>query len=79
MDPVVDADGLSVGVSLLLIVAGLWNLVVWPAFLRRVLKDPRARDAEGRATAFLTVHVVLVAVSLVLGLAVGVVGVLGLV
>ncbi|KQX73837.1 MULTISPECIES: SCO4848 family membrane protein [Aeromicrobium] len=70
---------LPVAVSVLLIVAGVWNVVVWPPFLRRVLKDPRARDEAGRATTFLTVHVVLVTVSLTLGLATGVVGIAALV
>lgn len=69
---------LPVAVSLLLVVAGAWNLVVWPPFLRRVLKDPRARDEAGRGTTFLRVHVVLVSVSLVLGLAVAVVGIAAL-
>lgn len=63
----------------LLIVAGLWNLVVWPPFLRRVLRDARARDASGKATKFLIVHVVLVSVSLALGLAVGAVGIAAIV
>ncbi len=65
--------------SILLLLAALWNLVVWPQFLRRVLKDPRARDAQGKATKFLTVHVVLVTVSLVLAIGVGLVGVVALV
>jgi uncharacterized membrane protein len=70
---------LPVAVSVLLIVAGLWNLVIWPQFLRRVVKDPRARDAAGKATTFLTVHVVLVSVSMALGTAVGIVGIAALV
>lgn len=64
--------------SLVLIVAGVWSLVVWPQFLRRVLKDPRARDAAGKATKFLTVHVVLVSISMVLGAATAVIGILAL-
>lgn len=64
--------------AVVLIVAGLWSLIVWPQFLRRVLKDPRARDAAGKATKFLTVHLVLVTVSMVLAAAVLVIGVLGL-
>lgn len=64
--------------SLVLVVAGVWNLVVWPQFWRRVARDPRARDATGRPTRFLTVHAVLVAVSLALGVAVGLLGVLTL-
>jgi uncharacterized membrane protein len=70
---------LPVAVSSLLIVAGLWNLLIWPQFLRRVVKDPRARDASGRATTFLTVHVVLVSVSMALGAAVLIVGIAALV
>ncbi|KIC65347.1 hypothetical protein AB0284_08260 [Pseudarthrobacter phenanthrenivorans] len=64
--------------ALVLVVAGVWSLVVWPQFLRRVMKDPRARDTAGKATKFLTVHVVLVSISMVLGLATAVIGVLGL-
>ncbi|MBE4717074.1 SCO4848 family membrane protein [Pseudarthrobacter sp. AB1] len=62
----------------LLIIAGVWSLVVWPQFLRRVMKDPRARDAAGKATKFLTVHVVLVSISMVLGAVTAVIGVMGL-
>ena len=69
---------LPVFASLVLIIAGIWSLVVWPQFLRRVMKDPRARDAGGKATRFLTVHVVLVSISMVLGAATAVIGVLGL-
>ena len=64
--------------AVVLIVAGVWSLVVWPQFLRRVRQDPRARDADGRATRFLTVHVVLVSVSMVLGAATAAIGVAGL-
>jgi uncharacterized membrane protein len=69
---------LPVFAALVLVIAGVWSLVVWPQFLRRVMKDPRARDAAGTATRFLTVHVVLVSISMVLGLATAVIGVLGL-
>ena len=61
--------------ALILVIAGVWSLVVWPQFLRRVMKDSRARDAAGKATKFLTVHVVLVAVSMVLGAATAVIGI----
>jgi uncharacterized membrane protein len=64
--------------AVVLVVAGLWSLIVWPQFLRRVMKDPRSRDAGGRATRFLTVHVVLVSVSMVLGAATAAIGVAGL-
>lgn len=62
----------------ILIISGVWSLVVWPQFLRRVMKDPRARDAGGKATRFLTVHVVLVSISMVLGAATAAIGVAGL-
>jgi len=70
---------LPAALAWVLIVAGIWSLVVWPQFLRRVMKDPRARDAAGKATKFLTVHVVLVSVSMVLGAATAAIGVAGLV
>lgn len=63
----------------ILIANAVWNAVVWPPFLRRVRKDPRARDASGRATTFLRVHTVLIGISLVLAAVSLVVGVLGLV
>ena len=55
--------------AILLIVNGVFNFLVWPTFLRRVAKDPRAKDAEGKATRFLMVHIGLVAIALALGLA----------
>jgi hypothetical protein len=70
---------IPIGWSLVLLVAALWNLMVWPSFWRRVTKDPRARDEAGRPTRFFTVHAVLVGVSMLLAVLVGVVGVLGLV
>lgn len=69
---------LPVFAALVLVIAGLWSLVVWPQFLRRVMKDPRARDAAGKATKFLTVHVVLVSISMVLGAATAIIGIMSL-
>jgi hypothetical protein len=65
---------LPVALSVLLILSGVWSLLVWPPFLRRVMKDPRAKDSSGRATRFLTVHMMLVTTSMVLGLATAIVG-----
>lgn len=62
----------------ILILASVWSLVVWPQFLKRVMKDPRARDAAGKATKFLTVHMALVSISMVLGAVTAVIGVMGL-
>ena len=69
---------LPVFAAVLLIIAGVWSLAVWPQFLRRVMKDPRARDVAGKATKFLTVHLVLVSISMALGAATAVIGVLAL-
>lgn len=69
---------LPVGWSVLLLVTAAWNLFIWPQFWRRVTKDERARDDHGRPTAFFRVHAALIGVSLVLGVAVGVLGVLTL-
>ena len=64
--------------AVVLIVAGLWSLVVWPQFLRRVRKDPRSRDTNGKATRFLTVHIILVSISMLLGAATAAIGIAGL-
>jgi hypothetical protein len=50
----------------LLYLNALFNVMTWPALFRRVVRDPRARDAQGKATPFLTVHAGLFAASMVL-------------
>ena len=70
---------LPAALSVVLILAGLWSLLVWPPFLRRVLKDPRARDDAGRPTSFMTIHIMLVSTSMVLGLATAVIGIRALI
>ena len=52
--------------AVLLFVNAAFNAIVWPRFYKRVANDPRARDADGRPTAFLKVHAVLIAIALVL-------------
>jgi hypothetical protein len=52
--------------AILLLVNAAFNLLVWPTFYRRIAKDDRARDADGKATRFLTVHTVLIGAALVL-------------
>ncbi|WP_026534896.1 SCO4848 family membrane protein [Arthrobacter sp. H14] len=66
---------MPLSLALVLILAGVWTLIVWPPFLRRILKDPRARDGEGRRTRFMTVHLMLISTSMILGLATAVIGV----
>ncbi len=54
--------------AVVLFLNAAFNALVWPQFYKRVAKDPRARDADGRATACLKVHAVLIAIALVLAL-----------
>lgn len=62
--------------AVVLVLNAVFNVFAWPTFLRRVLRDPRARDAAGRATTFLRVHAILTAIALVLAVASLVLGVL---
>jgi hypothetical protein len=57
---------------ILLLANALFNVIVWPRFYPRIAADPRARDADGRRTAFYTVHVGLIALALVLAAASGI-------
>ena len=52
--------------AILLLVNAAFNVLVWPTFYRRIAQDPRARDANGKATRFLTVHAVLIGAALLL-------------
>ncbi len=63
----------------LLLANVVFNLIVWPPLYRRVVKDPRARDAAGKATKFLTVHIVLFVVAGILTLASAIVAITALV
>lgn len=69
---------MTVLLSVLLLVNAVFNVVVWPRFWKRVTADPRARDAEGRRTAFYTVHATLIGLALLLALVSAVAGVWGL-
>lgn len=56
--------------AIVVLAAGaIFNVVAWPAFLRRVARDPRSRDAAGRRTRFFIVHVVLVSIALTIAAA----------
>jgi hypothetical protein len=70
---------LPVGWSVLLLVAGLWNIAIWPQFWRRIVKDDRARTADGATTTFYRVHAVIIGLSFAFGIAVAVLGILSLV
>lgn len=53
----------------LLLLAGAFQWLVWPNFLRVVWRDDRAFRVDGRPTAFLLVHVAIVVPALILGTA----------
>ena len=57
-----------IALAIVLFLNAVFNAVVWPQFYRRVARDPRAKDANGNATAYLKVHAVLIAIALVLAL-----------
>ena len=61
-------DIMTLVLAILLLANAVFNFVAWPQFLKRVMKDPRARDANGAATPFLRVHIVLVSIALAIGL-----------
>ncbi|MER2133577.1 MAG: hypothetical protein ABS910_02720 [Arthrobacter sp.] len=65
--------------ALVLVIAGLWSLIVWPVFLKRVLKDPQARDANGAPTRFLTTNLMMISTAMIFALATAVIGVRGLI
>lgn len=67
---------MTVFAAILLLLNALYNAVVWPRFWKRVSQDPRARDAQGKATKFLTVHAVLIGIALVIAAVSAVAGIL---
>lgn len=64
--------------AVVLFLNAAFNALVWPQFYKRVSNDPRARDENGKPTAFLKVHAVLIAIALVLALVSVLVGVAAL-
>ena len=51
----------------LLLLAGAFQWLVWPNFLRVVWRDDRAFGADGGPTAFLLVHIAIVVPALLIG------------
>ncbi|MCQ1987808.1 SCO4848 family membrane protein [Arthrobacter sp. zg-Y844] len=70
---------LSTPLALVLVIAGLWSLIVWPSYLRDVLKSPQARDAKGSPTRYMTTNLMKISTAMVFGLATLVIGVRGLI
>lgn len=60
-----------------LVLAGVWNWVIWPRFAAAIWADERS-FADGSPTSFLLVHAVLIVVSLAIGTTLGVLGIRGL-
>ena len=60
--------------SAFLVLVGVWTWLIWPRFGLAIWKDDRA-FAGGSPTSFLWVHALLIGASLVIGTAVGVLGV----
>lgn len=61
-----------------LVVAGVFNVVVWPRFAKAIVDDDRAWSGErwsSAPTTFFWVHAVLISTAIVIGLGVLVVGV----
>lgn len=67
---------MTTAAGILLIIIAVWNFIVWPAFLRRVIRDPRSQSQNGKVSKFLVVHIVLVTISLVLAVVGAVFGIL---
>ncbi|MBW9108803.1 hypothetical protein JNB63_11290 [Microbacterium trichothecenolyticum] len=65
--------------AVLLFLNAAFNVLVWPTFYRRVAKDSRAHDAQGKATRFLIVHAVLIGIALTLAAASVIAGIAALV
>ncbi|SBT52825.1 SCO4848 family membrane protein [Micromonospora narathiwatensis] len=72
---------LSRGWSVFLFAVGVWTWVIWPRFAVAIWNDPRSWSTgtvgAGAATSFLWVHALLIAASLAIGTAVGVLGIRG--
>jgi len=65
--------------AILLLVNAVWNAIVWPQFYKRVSRDERARDANGKPTRFLIVHAVLIGISLLIAVISLIAGIVALV
>ena len=65
--------------ALFLVGVAVWTWVIWPRFALAIWNDGRAWTSgtvgEGAPTSFLWVHALLIAASLAIGTAVGVLGV----
>ncbi|MEG3635966.1 SCO4848 family membrane protein [Micromonospora palythoicola] len=72
---------LSRGWAVFLAGVGIWTWVIWPRFAVAIWNDPRSWSSgvvgDWPATGFLWVHALLIAASLAIGTAVGLLGLRG--
>lgn len=64
--------------SVFLLVFAVWSWVIWVTLVKNIWADPRSFTASGAPAAFLIVHVILAAISLIFGTIVGFLGWRGL-
>lgn len=69
---------MTVLLAILLLLNAVFTVATWPRFLRRVAKDPRARDENGSMTRFYRVHIALVVAALILAVVSAVAGITAL-
>ena len=71
---------LSRPVSVFLLAFGVWSVFIWTTFVKNLFEDVSglAFDAAGDPTAYFWVHLTLAATSFGLGVAIGVIGLRGL-
>ncbi|MEV3936327.1 hypothetical protein AB0K52_10155 [Glycomyces sp. NPDC049804] len=71
---------LSRPISLFLLAFGVWSVFVWTTFVKNLFEDVSglAFDGAGEPTGYFWVHLVLAVVSFGLGVAIGVIGLRGL-
>ncbi|HVW42284.1 MAG TPA: hypothetical protein VHC18_13125 [Amycolatopsis sp.] len=65
-------------VAWFLLAFGIWSWVIWITFVKNLWASHDSWNADGSATPFLYVHLVLAIVSFVLGTTIGVLGWRGL-
>lgn len=73
---ILDVVLLTKRLSLFLLLAGVFNVAVWPRFAVAIWQDPRAWTGSSPTT-FFWVHAVLIGSATLIGLAVAGVGALG--
>lgn len=69
---------ISKGMARFLVLAGVFNVVIWPRFARAIVDDDRAWAGEhwsSAPTTFFWVHAVLISTAVLIGLGVLLVGV----